>query len=87
MLRLPTPNSDYVERHPQKHSIRLGGHIISLTRLADDAGFSKGYISKIMNGKARPSIDYGIHLASTLGWTLDELLAAIADRQRRKEAA
>lgn len=67
----------FIDEHPQRHSIYLREVCISLTAISSSHGFDLGYLSKIMRGKAVPSVPYLDRLSRALGMTMDNLMAAI----------
>ena len=66
---------------------------MSLTRLAELSGVSKGYVSQIENGLAdSPGVDVALRLAVALGIGLDDLVrddlaAALAQCEARVQSA
>ena len=59
----------------------LGGR--SAREVADKVGIHWTYLSMILRGKRRPSLDVAKLLAKELGFTLDQLEAALPQRHRR----
>ena len=81
LWRGPT-NPNILESHPDSQSIRFGGRYINMGRMAEQGNLDPGYLSKVMAGKRKPSIDYAVRLVHILGLQgMDELLSHIEDRR------
>lgn len=71
----------YLEARPTAQTVKLGGRYINIQLLAEENGLDHGYVSRIVNGKRTPSIDYLTRIAAALKMERDELLFAIALRK------
>lgn len=71
----------FIEDTPHRNTILLAGRHINITLLSQDCKVDAGYISRILNGKRRASVDTLGSIASSLGMSLDDFRQAIAERQ------
>ncbi len=61
---------------------------ISLSKLADIAGMSKGYLCELEGGKNRaPSVYIALNLASALGVTVEHLAFGVESEERDSHKA
>ncbi|MCS6766095.1 MAG: helix-turn-helix domain-containing protein [Candidatus Protistobacter heckmanni] len=58
---------------------------LTLERLAEITGFTKGYLSKIENGKAVPPIGTLVNIATALGTDVSDLLDAETSAERNDD--
>lgn len=75
---------------------RIGDHLrqirkqksVSLQQLADNSGFTKGYLSKLENGHAQAPIATLMKIAQCLGISINQLFDGFSDpgAQRRRSA-
>ena len=72
-----------IERKPTAQTIYLGGIPINCTTLAANEGLDPGGISKILNGRRKPSLGYARRIAAGLGMTIDGLLSSLENRHQK----
>jgi len=72
----------FVHEKPHKHSVVVCGKAVNMTAMARSIGIDNTYLSRILAGKRRPSVDVFIHIAESIGVDVYELLRDIAARKR-----
>ena len=68
----------------------LSGVAINVSAICRAQGLGQGYVSKILSGERRATIDYYIKIAAALGMSVNGLIEAIDERvqsARSKERA
>lgn len=76
----------YLEDRPSHQSVRLSGRYINIKRLSYDLDMDHSYVTRIISGeRANPSYAYLKRIADAFLMTVDELVAAIADRKQERD--
>lgn len=76
----------YLEERPSHQSVRLSGRYINIKRLSYDLDMDHSYVTRIISGeRANPSYAYLKRIADAFLMTVDELVAAIADRKQERD--
>lgn len=75
-----------LDRKTTSTTVVLAGRAINLLALSRAQGIDHGYLSRIMRGTRRPSIDMAERIAAGLGMGLEDFLQARRDRIIHLEA-
>ena len=74
------PKAFLVEK-PNSISVAFGGKHVNITELSRSQGLSISHVSRALSGNRDPSMPVFVKLASALGMTLDDFVAAVDDRK------
>ncbi|MCS6764279.1 MAG: XRE family transcriptional regulator [Candidatus Protistobacter heckmanni] len=75
-----------LEQHLSRRVAELrAARELTLERLAEITGFTKGYLSKIENGKAVPPIGTLVNIATALGTDVSDLIDAETSAERNDD--
>lgn len=81
-MHAPKPPRAFRELRPTEQTVSLGGHAINLVKLSEALDIDHGYLSRVCSGKRVPSLPYVQAVSTALGWTIQQLLDAIAARKQ-----
>lgn len=75
-----------IEDHPTPKTVQLGGVYVNLRQLARMTGVDNGYLSRMLLGKRDPlrmGLGLAMQIAGALGISIDDLIQALYDRQKK----
>jgi transcriptional regulator with XRE-family HTH domain len=76
-----------IAEHPTSSSPILCGARISLTKIGHKTGVNIGYLSRIFSGQSKGSARVLRLIAEALGMSMEDLIDAISEKNRHRNAA
>lgn len=71
----------YLETRPTFRSVKFGGRFINLKEMARCEHMEHSYLTRVINGSRRPSLEYLSRIVAALQMTTDDFLACVEERK------